>query len=216
MHCYRMLASFDDAEDAVQETLLRAWRGRDWYDGGRTSAPGSTGSRRTSAWTCPAGTPGGGAILARSAGCSHTRTGCWTRSPRTPTSRTRWRSTGRRSSWPSWSALQLLPPRQRAALIARDVLGWPASDTAAMLETSVAAANSALQRARTTMQQHLPARRTDWRPTADRRGTGAARSLHRRARTLRRGRGDRDRRRRHPRLDAAGRVDFDGLAQSAP
>ena len=56
------------------------------------------------------------------------------------------------------AALQVLPPRQRAALIARDVLGWPAADTANILGTSVAAANSALQRARTTMQQHLPPR----------------------------------------------------------
>ena len=60
------------------------------------------------------------------------------------------------------AAMQVLPPRQRAALIVRDLLGWPASETAALLETSVAAANSALQRARATMQEHLPARRDDW------------------------------------------------------
>ena len=67
------------------------------------------------------------------------------------------------------AALQVLPPRQRAALIARDVLGWPASETAAILGTSVAAANSAVQRARATMHEHLPERRSDWsagEPTA--------------------------------------------------
>jgi RNA polymerase sigma-70 factor (ECF subfamily) len=60
------------------------------------------------------------------------------------------------------AAMQALPPRQRAALIVRDVLGWRADETASLLQTSVAAANSALQRARATMREHLPQSRADW------------------------------------------------------
>ena len=57
-------------------------------------------------------------------------------------------------------------------MIVRDVIGWPASETASLLDTSVAAANSALQRARATMQAHLPARRAEWsagKPSAEER-----------------------------------------------
>ncbi len=173
VHCYRMLASFDDAEDAVQETLLRAWRGRDGYDG-RTYFR---------AWLYRIATNVCLDVTRR-----HTRRRAaspgemvWLQpypdrlldeiAP--PTDQPDAVAVDRETIELAFLvALQALPPRQRAALIARDVLGWSAGDTAALLETSVAAANSALQRARTTMQQRLPARRTDWsapRPTVEER-----------------------------------------------
>jgi hypothetical protein len=59
-------------------------------------------------------------------------------------------------------AVQHLPARQRAVLILRDVFGWPAQQTADTVELTLSSANSALQRARATMREHLPEGRLDW------------------------------------------------------
>lgn len=165
VHCYRMLASFDDAEDAVQETFLRAWRGRDSFDG----------SSLFRAWLYRIATNVCLDLLRQSARRLTTLHSFaevpWLQpypdrlldavapSDDQPDAVVVERET---IELAFLAALQVLPPRQRAALIVRDVLGWPASETASLLQTSVAAANSALQRARATMQEHLPARRAEW------------------------------------------------------
>jgi RNA polymerase sigma-70 factor (ECF subfamily) len=167
VHCYRMLASFDEAEDAVQETLLRAWRSRDSFDG----------SAQLRAWLYRIATNVCLDTLRRSARRLTTLHSfaevTWLQpypdqlldelapSDEQPDLVAVERET---IELVFLAALQVLPPKQRAALIARDVLGWSARETADLLETSVASANSALQRARATMRQHLPARRADWSP----------------------------------------------------
>lgn len=163
-YCYRMLGSSFDAEDAVQETLVRAWRSLDRFEGRsalRTwlyriatnvcldmlkgssrrarpmdlSSPESANSPLPSAlpeatWVEPVpdgrvlGTAGDPADLAAA------------------------RETVRLAFV---TALQQLPPRQRAVLILREVLAWKASEVAELLDTSVASVNSALQRARATL-----------------------------------------------------------------
>jgi RNA polymerase sigma-70 factor (TIGR02960 family) len=164
VHCYRMLASFDEAEDAVQETFLKAWRGLSGFDGGPQFRAWlyriatnvcldmlRSSSRRTSANSPPEVPwlqPYPDLLLDQVAP-----------SDEQPEAVAISRET---ISLAFLAALQVLPPRQRAALIARDVLGWPASETASALGTSVAAANSALQRARATMQSHLPGTRAEW------------------------------------------------------
>jgi RNA polymerase sigma-70 factor (TIGR02960 family) len=176
VHCYRMLASFDEAEDAVQETFLNAWRGRSGFEGGsqfrawlyriatnvcldmlRHNSRRATGLRSFA--EVPWIQPYPDLLLDQAAAPSEEQ----------PEAVAIERET---ISLAFLAALQVLPPRQRAALIARDVLGWPASQTASSLGTSVAAANSALQRARATMGSHLPPRRADWsarEPTAEER-----------------------------------------------
>jgi RNA polymerase sigma-70 factor (TIGR02960 family) len=167
VHCYRMLASFDEAEDAVQETFLRAWRAKDDFGGDqqvrawlyriatnvcldairrRGRRPVELRSNADIAWLQPYPDR----LLDEITPAA---------SDDEPDAAVVRRET---IELAFLAALQVLPARQRAALLLRDVLGMTAIETADLLDTSVPAANSALQRARSAMQDHLPSHRLDW------------------------------------------------------
>jgi RNA polymerase sigma-70 factor (TIGR02960 family) len=164
VHCYRMVCSFEEAEDLVQETFLRAWRRRDSFEGGpnfrawlyriatnasldairsRSRRVTSLGSFAEVPWlqpypdrlldeVAPTDAEPDAVVVARET-----------------------------IELTFMAVIQLLPPQQRAVLILRDVLEWSAAETAALLDTSVAAVNSALQRARATLRAQLPERPAD-------------------------------------------------------
>jgi RNA polymerase sigma-70 factor (ECF subfamily) len=162
-HCYRMLGSALDADDAVQETMVRAWRGLDRFDG-RSSL--RTWLYRIATNVCL------DALADRSRRERPVEEGPAgsVDDPLEDRPRTHWlepvpdaralpadidpgeRAVLRQSIRLAFvAALQHLPPKQRAALLLTDVLGWSAAEVAESLDTSVAAVNSALQRARATL-----------------------------------------------------------------
>ncbi len=175
VHAYRMLGSFEEAEDAVQETLLRAWR-----SGGRPEA--SSGLRpwlyRIATNVCLDAIR---RLKRRPVGPSLDSLGeiTWLQpypdrlldeiAP--PDTQPDAVAVARETIELAFlAAIQLLPPRQRAVLILRDVLDWSARETASLLEMTVAGVNSALQRARTTLAANRPHARTSTppaRPTPD-------------------------------------------------
>ena len=167
IHCYRMLGSFQDAEDAVQDALLRAWKYREslkegvpvrpWLYRVATNACLDVIGRdaRRSALAAKSSDEAPGATLAPAEVT-------WLQ----PIPDAVLESTAPRDSEPETIVLDAgndrdrVPdgdpapsPQQRAALILRDVLGWSANETAELLDVNVAAANSALQRARATLRR---------------------------------------------------------------
>jgi RNA polymerase sigma-70 factor (ECF subfamily) len=151
VHCYRMLGSLHDAEDAVQEVLLRAWGGLERFEG--------RASMRT--WLYRIAT---NACLdeierrPRRAAIVDPFPDVWLDQIDDPIADPAARyAVGEGIELALLAAIQLLPGRQRAVLILRDVLGWRSAEVAALLDTSVIAVNSALQRARETIETHAPA-----------------------------------------------------------
>jgi len=178
VHCYRMLGSVQDAEDALQDTLLAAWQGLSGYEARASirtwlyriatnrclNARRATSRRPASPWNIPDVEPP-----------EPTRLGevVWLQPypdallegamAGPPGPEARYEQT-ESISLAFVTALQLLPPRQLAVLILRDVLGFPASEVAGMLDSTVESVTSALKRARAALQRRRPAADRDPAP----------------------------------------------------
>jgi RNA polymerase sigma-70 factor, ECF subfamily len=194
VHCYRMLGSFDEAEDHVQEVLLRAWRARESFQG--RSSP-RTWLYRVATNACldtlrrdarravaaPSGAPAGTASASSASASSApaSKGPSITALPWVqpyPDALLDEIATGQPDpeaaavsretmSLAFLATIQLLPPRQRAVLILRDVVSLPAAEVAGLLDATVPAVNSALQRARATLRDQWPGGRLDWAPAAE-------------------------------------------------
>ena len=170
VHCYRMLGSFQDAEDVLQDTLLAAWQGLGGFDGRASlrtwlyrvatnrclNARRSASRRLAREWDVPNVEPPEPTRLgevvwlepfpdARLEGAIDVPLGPEARYEQTES-----------ISLAFVTALQFLPPRQLAVLILRDVLGFRANEVAEMLDSTVESVSSALKRARASLQRRRP------------------------------------------------------------
>ena len=174
LHCYRMLGSLHDAEDLAQETFLRAWRGlagfegrssfKNWLYRIATNACLNSIQSRKSARRRPLPQTEGPPANREPEGGPATEIAWLEPYPDTALAGVAEPEPGPDARYEMREAVQVafiaaiqnLPPRQRAVLLLRDVLGWSAAETSGLLDTSVAAVNSALQRARATLARRFP------------------------------------------------------------
>jgi len=156
VHCYRMLGSYHDAEEALQETLLRAWRALDGYEG---RAPLLHWLYRIATTTCLKALAGRARLPATVDEVDYLQPYPDRLLDELPAEADPAAEAERRESvsLAFVTALQLLPATQLAVVILRDVLDWSSAEVAELLDTTVPAVNSALQRARTTLRQAAPA-----------------------------------------------------------
>jgi RNA polymerase sigma-70 factor (TIGR02960 family) len=189
VHCYRMLGSLQDAEDALQDTLLAAWQGLGGFEGRASlrtwlyriatnrclNARRSASRRPAQEWDMPEVEPPGPTRLgelvwlepfpdALLEGAIDVPLGPDARYEQTES-----------ISLAFVTALQLLPPRQLAVLVLRDVLGFHANEVADMLDSTVESVNSALKRARASLQRRQPP--TDEREAAPAPGSTSEQAL---------------------------------------
>jgi RNA polymerase sigma-70 factor (TIGR02960 family) len=168
VHCYRMLGSLHDAEDALQDTLLAAWQGIPSFEGRaslrtwlyRIATNRCLNARRTAArrtakeWDVPKVEPPDPTSLGDVVWLEPIPDALMGTATVDPAARV---EQSESISLAFVTALQLLPPRQVAVLVLRDVLGFHADEVAAMLDSSVESVTSALKRARATLRGRLAA-----------------------------------------------------------
>ena len=181
VHCYRMLGSLDESEDQVQETFLRAWRNRaSFTSDGRSALRAWLYRIATNACLDVLRTRPRRVIPQEAGPASDARAAPapavdlpWLQpypdrlleSIAVPEDQPDAAVVAKETIELAFlAAIQHLPPRQRAVFILRDVVGWSARDTASLMEATVVSVNSALQRARATLQDRLPGERTEWGP----------------------------------------------------
>jgi len=171
VHCYRMLGSYTDAEDLVQETMIRAWSAQASYD----PATGELGLRR---WLYRIATNAcldflkSASRRVSSASSSFSEIAWIQPYPdRLLDDETASKET---IALGYLALIQMLPAQQRAVYLCREVLGWTAVETAETLEITVAAANSALQRARETIDRNAGTHPMPTEPTESERSVLAA------------------------------------------
>jgi RNA polymerase sigma-70 factor, ECF subfamily len=175
LHCYRMLGSLHEADDLVQETYLRAWRSFDTFEGSGSlrgwlyriatnACLNALEARKHARRVLPDQQGPAAATIAMPDGPPPTEVAWLEPYPDSylegiaddaPSPEARY--TARQAVQLAFvAAIQQLPPRQRAALLLCDVLGWSAAETGTLLGGSTASINSALQRARDTLAKHYP------------------------------------------------------------
>jgi RNA polymerase sigma-70 factor (ECF subfamily) len=171
-HCYRMLGSMHDADDALQDTLVKAWRGLAAFDGrsgvgtwlykiATTTCLNAIRSRSRRALPVEIGFPSddprsaAGMPLPDSVWVEPFPDAAFGAAVDSPETAYELRESVELAAVAAW---QHLPANQRAALLVTDVLGFPARDAAELLETSTASLNSALQRARALVASRVPER----------------------------------------------------------
>jgi RNA polymerase sigma-70 factor (ECF subfamily) len=170
VHCYRMLGSLQDAEDAVQDTLIAAWQGLDGFEGRASirtwlyriatnrclNALRSASRRPAKEWNIPGVEPPEPTRLGEVAWLEPYPDALLEGAITVPFGpEARYEQT-EAISLAFMTALQVLPARQRAVLILREVLGFHASEVAGMLDSTVESVNSALKKARANLQRRVP------------------------------------------------------------